>query len=117
MKPQIPPLKVDHGTPKAIQHWPSASRIFASPHDRNQRGSFFYNACVKTWDVIVVGGGIIGLSLARELRKYGAEVLVVERGEPGREASHAAGGMLANCGDETPAALQPLAQASARNVS
>jgi glycine oxidase len=68
---------------------------------------------VKTWDVIVVGGGIIGLSLARELRKYGTEVLVVERGEPGREASHAAGGMLANCGDETPAALQPLAQASA----
>jgi glycine oxidase len=68
---------------------------------------------VKTWDVIVVGGGIIGLSVARELRKHGAEVLVVERGEPGREASHAAGGMLANCGDETPAALQPLAQASA----
>jgi glycine oxidase len=68
---------------------------------------------VKTWDVIVVGGGIIGLSLGRELRKHGAEVLVVERGEPGREASHAAGGMLANCGDETPAALQPLAQASA----
>ena len=60
-----------------------------------------------------MGGGIIGLSIAREIRKHGAEVLVVERGEPGREASHAAGGMLANCGDETPAALQPLAQASA----
>ena len=68
---------------------------------------------MKTWDVIVVGGGIIGLSIARQLRKHGGEVLVVERGEPGREASHAAGGMLANCGDETPAALQPLAQASA----
>jgi len=68
---------------------------------------------VKTWDVIVVGGGIIGLSIARELRKHSDEVLVVERGEPGREASYAAGGMLANCGDETPAALQPLAQASA----
>jgi glycine oxidase len=61
----------------------------------------------------VIGGGIIGLSLARELRKHGASVLVVERGEPGREASHAAGGMLANCGDETPAVLQPLATASA----
>jgi glycine oxidase len=68
---------------------------------------------VKTWDVIVIGGGIIGLSLARELRKHGASVLVLERGEPGREASRAAGGMLANCGDETPAALQPLASASA----
>jgi glycine oxidase len=75
--------------------------------------SFFYNAFVKTWDVIVVGGGIIGLSLARELRKQGATVLVVERGEPGREASYAAGGMLANCGDETPGVLQPLATASA----
>jgi glycine oxidase len=74
---------------------------------------FFYNALVKSWDVIVVGGGIIGLSLARELRKQGATVLVVERGEPGREASYAAGGMLANCGDETPGALQPLATASA----
>lgn len=68
---------------------------------------------MKTWDVIVAGGGIIGLSIARELRKQGAAVLVVERGEPGREASHAAGGMLANCGDETPATLQPLATASA----
>jgi glycine oxidase len=56
---------------------------------------------------------VIGLSLARELRKQGASVLVVERGEPGREASYAAGGMLANCGDETPFALQPLATASA----
>jgi glycine oxidase len=68
---------------------------------------------VKTWDVIVIGGGIIGLSLSIELRKQGASVLVVERGEPGREASHAAGGMLANCGDETPLLLQTLATASA----
>jgi glycine oxidase len=68
---------------------------------------------VKTWDVIIIGGGIIGLSLSIELRKRGASVLVVERGEPGREASYAAGGMLANCGDETPAQLQSLATASA----
>ena len=69
---------------------------------------------MKTWDVIVIGGGIIGLSLAIELRKRGASVLIVERGEPGREASHAAAGMLADCDPETPAALQPLATASAR---
>jgi len=69
---------------------------------------------VKTWDVIVIGGGIIGLSLSISLRKRGATVLVVERGEPGREASHAAGGMLVDSPLETPAALQPLATASAR---
>jgi glycine oxidase len=75
---------------------------------------FFYNAGVKTWDVIVVGGGIIGLALARELRKRSLSVLLVERGEPGREASRAAAGMLADADDETPAELRPLASASAR---
>ena len=74
----------------------------------------FYNCRVKTWDVIVIGGGIIGLSLAITLRKRGATVLVVERSEPGREASHAAGGMLVDCPLETPAVLQPVATASAR---
>ena len=64
--------------------------------------------------MIVIGGGIIGLSLSIELRRRGASVLVVERGEPGREASHAAGGMLVDCPLETSAALQPLATASAR---
>jgi glycine oxidase len=69
---------------------------------------------MKSWDVIVIGGGVIGLSLAIALRKRGATVLVVERGEPGREASHAAGGMLVDCGLEMPPSLQPLAVASAR---
>jgi len=76
--------------------------------------SLFYNAGVKTWDVIIIGGGIIGLSLSIALRKRGAAVLVVERGEPGREASHAAGGMLLDCALETPTVLQALASASAR---
>ncbi len=75
---------------------------------------FFYNAAMKNWDVITIGGGIIGLSLAIELRKKGATVLVVERGEPGREASHAAGGMLVDWPPETLPALQALATASAR---
>jgi len=61
-----------------------------------------------------VGGGIIGLSLSLALRKRGLRVLVVERGEAGREASYAAAGMLADCTLETPAALQTLAAASAR---
>jgi glycine oxidase len=67
---------------------------------------------VKSWDVAIVGGGIIGVSLARALRKHGASVLVVERGEPGREASYAAAGMLAHCDPQLPEPLQPLATAS-----
>jgi glycine oxidase len=73
-----------------------------------------YNHEVKTWDVIIIGGGIIGLSLSIALRKRGATVLIVERGEPGREASHAAAGMLADFPLEMPSVLQPLAVASAR---
>jgi glycine oxidase len=69
---------------------------------------------VKTWDAIIVGAGIIGLSLAIELRRAGMTVLVVEKGEPGREASWAAGGMLADFGLEIPAPLRTLATASAR---
>ena len=41
-------------------------------------------------------------------------MLVVERGEPGREASWAAAGMLVGQGGEIPGALKPLAAESAR---
>jgi glycine oxidase len=69
---------------------------------------------VKTWDAIIIGAGIIGLSLAIELRKRGMRVLVVEKGEPGREASWAAGGMLVDSPVETRPELRELAVASAR---
>ena len=69
---------------------------------------------MKSWDVIIIGAGIIGLSLAISLRKQGLRVLIVERGEPGREASHAAAGMLVGSGAEIPPALRILAEASAR---
>jgi glycine oxidase len=69
---------------------------------------------MRSSDVIIIGAGIIGLSLAIELRKKGLRVLIVERGEPGREASYAAAGMLAASGGEIPAALKPLAEESAR---
>jgi glycine oxidase len=69
---------------------------------------------VKSWDVIIVGAGIIGVSLALELQERGATVLVLDRAEPGAEASSAAAGMLAAADPETPAALRPLAMESAR---
>ncbi len=47
-------------------------------------------------DAIVIGGGIIGLSIARELHKTGMRKIgVIEKGKLGREASWAAAGMLA----------------------
>lgn len=47
-------------------------------------------------DVLIIGGGVIGLSLARELHKKGAgKITIVDRGVCGMEASHAAAGMLA----------------------
>ncbi len=68
---------------------------------------------MRSWDAIVIGAGIIGLSLARELNKAGLKVLVVERHQPGGEASHAAAGMLADSG-EILLGLADIASASAR---
>jgi glycine oxidase len=56
-------------------------------------------------DVLVVGGGVIGCALAAELAARGRAVTVIERSEPGAEASGAAAGMLA-----------PQAEARARDA-
>ncbi len=45
-------------------------------------------------DCLIIGGGVIGLSLAYELAGHGARVRVVDRLKPGREASWAAAGIL-----------------------
>lgn len=45
-------------------------------------------------DVVVVGGGVMGLTSALALARRGARVLVLERGSPGAEASAAAAGIL-----------------------
>ena len=46
-------------------------------------------------DVLVIGGGVIGCAVAAELAARGRDVIVLERAEPGTEASGAAAGMLA----------------------
>jgi len=46
-------------------------------------------------DIVVVGGGIIGISVAWHLAREGASVKVIERGLVGGGASGAAAGMLA----------------------
>ena len=45
-------------------------------------------------DFVVVGGGVIGMLTALELADGGAEVTLVERGQCGREASWAGGGIV-----------------------
>lgn len=44
--------------------------------------------------VVVVGGGLVGTAVSHALAARGADVVVVERGVPGAEASWAAGGIL-----------------------
>jgi glycine oxidase len=47
-------------------------------------------------DVLIIGGGVIGLALARELYKKGLRrITLLDRGKIGKEASFAAAGMLA----------------------
>lgn len=45
-------------------------------------------------DILVIGGGAIGLLTVRELMHAGADVTLVEMGETGRESSWAGGGII-----------------------
>ena len=59
-------------------------------------GSRYMNALPKTSDVVIIGGGVIGLAIARELSRRGVrDVTLIERAGLGAEASSAAAGMLA----------------------
>jgi glycine oxidase len=70
---------------------------------------------VKAADVIIVGGGVIGASIALELAAQKLAVIILDRQQPGREASWAAAGMLSP-GPDSPDALPlvPLAKESMR---
>ena len=45
-------------------------------------------------DVIVIGGGIMGLLVARELRKAGRNVAIIEKGRPGAGTTWASAGIV-----------------------
>ena len=68
---------------------------------------------MQSHDAIIVGAGVIGLSLARRLQLSGLKVLVIEKHEPVSEASYAAGGMIAACDPDIADCLKPVVAASA----
>src|SRR5690349_3436869 len=45
-------------------------------------------------EAVVIGGGVMGLASARELRRRGFDVTLVERAQPGRAASWASAGII-----------------------
>jgi len=68
---------------------------------------------MKTFDVAVVGGGLIGAAIAFELARAGLRVGLFDKQEPGKEASWASAGILSPA-PESPAmiTLVPLGKAS-----
>lgn len=66
-------------------------------------------------DILIIGAGVIGCAIARALAIGGAgRVVVVDRGQPGAEASNAAAGVLAVASSRAPrGALFELKRASA----
>ncbi|HEX4004552.1 MAG TPA: FAD-dependent oxidoreductase [Acidobacteriaceae bacterium] len=67
---------------------------------------------MKSVDVAIAGGGIIGLATALDLAAAGQRVAVFDRGEAMSEASRAAAGMLAGADPENPPELRDLARLS-----
>src|SRR5713226_5692483 len=64
------------------------------PHDPDR----YNNSMSEHPDVLIIGGGVIGLSIAYFLARDGASVEVVDKGDFGQEASWAGAGILPPAG-------------------
>ena len=65
-------------------------------------------------DVLIIGGGVIGLSLAYELSTHGLRIRLIDRQQLGREASWAGAGILPAAGREN--LSDPYEQLRARSA-
>lgn len=70
-------------------------------------------ALPATADVVIAGGGVIGLTTALALARVGQKVCVIERHQVGRQCSWAGGGMLSPVPPHVPVPeIEPLLQQS-----
>jgi D-amino-acid dehydrogenase len=95
--------------PSGIPSWASPGRgieVLGQEVDR-------YNAPMDAprSDVLILGGGVVGLSCALYLLQGGASVRVLEQGTPGCGSSHG------NCGTITPSHAAPLAMPGTLGVA
>ncbi|MGA2706167.1 MAG: glycine oxidase ThiO [Isosphaeraceae bacterium] len=64
----------------------------------------------ETQDVVIVGGGVIGLSIAYALARDGITTTVLDRRELGREASWAGAGLIAPTSENRSGSLHPTVE-------
>ena len=64
----------------------------------------------ETQDVVIVGGGVIGLSIAYALARDGITSTVLDRRELGREASWAGAGLIAPTSENRSGSLHPTVE-------
>jgi glycine oxidase len=67
---------------------------------------------VERTDIVVIGAGVIGSAIAWRLAQRGSRVILLDRGEPGTEASWAAAGVLIPSAGEVASPLFQLYRAS-----
>src|SRR3954462_14668822 len=94
------------GPPAAARHNPPRVMPAKGIHSTSTSG----------FDVAVIGGGVIGLSVAWRARARGLSVVVLDRGELGGGTTRVAAGMLAPASEADPQerALLALGLESAR---
>src|SRR6476659_10847872 len=80
----------EHGSPRGLRGWHRGHRPYG-PDPGNAGGGKGLSE-KRSFDVVVVGGGVIGLSCAWRLAQGGARVAALARGEPGGGATRVAAG-------------------------